>query len=126
MVAAAPSALAHAAAAAPPSASPQPPAGTGLWVAGVTVAVLAQFVSNLGSILQKRSHNDEALRPLALQRAYTKRPLWWIGMCVAGVAPAHGAGAKARRQSRRRAALRPFPHPAGASSSPARRRTLSR
>ena len=113
---AAPSVLAHAAAAAaaPPPASPQPPAGPGLWVAGVTVAVLAQFVSNLGSILQKRSHNDEALRPLALQRAYTKRPLWWIGMCVAAApAPARGAGACARRYHHpatpRRAAHFPAP-----------------
>lgn len=56
--------------------------GNGLWIAGVTVAVLAQFVSNLGSILQKRSHNDEALRPLAMQRPYPKRPLWWVGMAL--------------------------------------------
>jgi hypothetical protein len=51
-----------------------------LWTLGVVVAILAQFISNLGTILQKRSHNDEALLPQAAQRPYTARPLWWVGM----------------------------------------------
>jgi magnesium transporter len=53
-----------------------------LWALGVTVAIVAQFISNLGTILQKRSHNDESYRPIPEQRPYTKRPLWWVGMSL--------------------------------------------
>lgn len=46
------------------------------------MAVAAQFVSNLGNILQKRSHNDEERRPKAQQRPYAQRAVWWVGMSM--------------------------------------------
>lgn len=53
-----------------------------LWAVGVAVAIAAQFVSNLGNILQKRSHNDEERRPKAQQRPYAQRAVWWVGMSM--------------------------------------------
>ncbi|KAF0720671.1 Aste57867_96 [Aphanomyces stellatus] len=47
---------------------------------GATIAISAAIGSNLGVNVQKRSHNKEDKRPKHLQRPYTKRPMWWLGM----------------------------------------------
>lgn len=53
-----------------------------LWGLGVGVAIGAQFVSNLGSILQKKSHSLEEHKRFHERKPYTSRPLWWIGMSM--------------------------------------------
>lgn len=48
---------------------------------GGAIAVVASILSIFGVNLQKYSHDKEALR--AVQRPYTMRPIWWVGMiCV--------------------------------------------
>ncbi|EQC33386.1 hypothetical protein SDRG_08903 [Saprolegnia diclina VS20] len=47
---------------------------------GATIAIAAAIGSNLGVNVQKRSHMQEDERPKHLQRPYTKRPMWWLGM----------------------------------------------
>ncbi|OQR83833.1 hypothetical protein ACHHYP_14242 [Achlya hypogyna] len=47
---------------------------------GATIAIAAAIGSNLGVNVQKRSHDQEDARPKHLQRPYTKRPVWWLGM----------------------------------------------
>ncbi|KDO16148.1 hypothetical protein SPRG_18317, partial [Saprolegnia parasitica CBS 223.65] len=47
---------------------------------GATIAIAAAIGSNLGVNVQKRSHMQEDERPKHLQRPYTKRPVWWLGM----------------------------------------------
>ncbi|ETN09741.1 hypothetical protein F442_08074 [Phytophthora nicotianae P10297] len=50
---------------------------------GGTIAVISAFMSIFGVNLQKYSHDKEELR--AVQRPYTMRPIWWVGMiCVVG------------------------------------------
>jgi multidrug transporter EmrE-like cation transporter len=49
---------------------------------GATIAISAAIGSNLGVNIQKRSHDQEELRPKHLQRPYTHRPFWWLGMCL--------------------------------------------
>ncbi|RLN60232.1 hypothetical protein BBJ29_004813 [Phytophthora kernoviae] len=48
---------------------------------GGSIAVVGAVLSIFGVNLQKYSHDKEALR--TVQRPYTKRPIWWVGMtCV--------------------------------------------
>lgn len=47
---------------------------------GGGLVVAASIVSNLGTNVQKRSHDLEAERPEAEQRGYVQRKLWWLGM----------------------------------------------
>jgi multidrug transporter EmrE-like cation transporter len=48
---------------------------------GGAIAVVSSFLSIFGVNLQKYSHDREELR--AVQRPYTMRPIWWVGMiCV--------------------------------------------
>ena len=49
---------------------------------GATIAIAAAIASNLGVNVQKRSHNCEGLKSLAMQRPYTRRPMWWFGMAL--------------------------------------------
>ncbi|KAK1929698.1 NIPA-like protein 2 [Phytophthora citrophthora] len=50
---------------------------------GGAIAVVSSFLSIFGVNLQKYSHDKEELR--AVQRPYTMRPIWWVGMiCVVG------------------------------------------
>jgi len=53
---------------------------------GAIMAVVASVVSNLGVNVQKYSHAFEQLKPENEQRAYIKRPVWWLGllMVIAG------------------------------------------
>ncbi|GMF17219.1 unnamed protein product [Phytophthora lilii] len=48
---------------------------------GGAIAIVSAFLSIFGVNLQKYSHDKEELR--AVQRPYTMRPIWWVGMiCV--------------------------------------------
>ncbi|KAL4114143.1 hypothetical protein PRIC2_014823 [Phytophthora ramorum] len=48
---------------------------------GGAIAIVSSFLSIFGVNLQKYSHDKEELR--AVQRPYTARPIWWVGMvCV--------------------------------------------
>ncbi|ETV71034.1 hypothetical protein H257_13751 [Aphanomyces astaci] len=47
---------------------------------GATIAISAAIGSNLGVNVQKRSHDQEDAKAKHLQRPYTKRPYWWLGM----------------------------------------------
>lgn len=53
-----------------------------LWYIGVAVAIASQFISNLGSIIQKLSHLKEDDKMEKHRRTYAARPLWWIGMAL--------------------------------------------
>jgi len=52
------------------------------WVLGVIIAVVAQCVSNLGTILQRKSHLLELARAKPQRRPFTSQPVWWIGMLL--------------------------------------------
>lgn len=72
----------------PPAAAGQGGATNSWWVVGVLVAAVAQAVSNLGMVLQARSHRDEERRPLHTRRHFTSQPLWWTGMVLVVVGAA--------------------------------------
>lgn len=47
-------------------------------IIGISIAISSQFISNLGSVLQKKAHND-ASKDEKAHVNYIKLPLWWIG-----------------------------------------------
>uniref|UniRef100_K3X6H4 Magnesium transporter n=1 Tax=Globisporangium ultimum (strain ATCC 200006 / CBS 805.95 / DAOM BR144) TaxID=431595 RepID=K3X6H4_GLOUD len=50
---------------------------------GAALAVVASVISNLGVNIQKYSHAQEAqVLPVARQRPYVQRPLWWLGLAL--------------------------------------------
>ena len=49
---------------------------------GGIIAVIASAISNIGTNMQKKSHNTERARPSAEQRSYYMRPQWWIGFAL--------------------------------------------
>lgn len=51
------------------------------WAIGTTLAVSAQFVGNLGTVLQRRSHIDDASHQPLL-----RRPLWLFGLFLIALA----------------------------------------
>jgi hypothetical protein len=44
------------------------------WAIGISLAISAQFVGNMGTVLQRRSHLDGGKTPLL------RRPLWLMGL----------------------------------------------
>ncbi|ETV86568.1 hypothetical protein H257_01722 [Aphanomyces astaci] len=51
-------------------------------VVGGVLAVAASVVSNFGVNVQKYSHTQEQKRPVADQRPYILRPVWWVGLIM--------------------------------------------
>jgi hypothetical protein len=51
------------------------------WAIGTTLAVSAQFVGNLGTVLQRRSHIDDVSHQPLL-----RRPLWLFGLFLIALA----------------------------------------
>lgn len=46
------------------------------WAIGTSLAVAAQFVGNLGTVLQRRSHIESGAKPVL------SRPLWIFGLSL--------------------------------------------
>jgi len=46
------------------------------WAIGTSLAISAQFVGNLGTVLQRRSHIDSGTSPVL------HRPLWLFGLAL--------------------------------------------
>lgn len=57
---------------------------SGTWFLGVTIAVLASFLSTFGINLQKYSHMQNLRLPEVLQKPYYQQFLWCCGMCLLG------------------------------------------
>eukprot|EP00656_Telonema_subtile_P044524 TRINITY_DN5077_c0_g1_i1.p1 TRINITY_DN5077_c0_g1~~TRINITY_DN5077_c0_g1_i1.p1 ORF type:complete len:397 (+),score=110.90 TRINITY_DN5077_c0_g1_i1:154-1344(+) len=55
---------------------------SGTWFLGVTIAVLASFLSTFGINLQKYSHMQNQRLPQVLQQPYYQQFLWCCGMCL--------------------------------------------
>ncbi|ETW04830.1 hypothetical protein H310_03954 [Aphanomyces invadans] len=51
-------------------------------IVGGVLAVAASVVSNFGVNVQKYSHTQEQKRPVADQRPYIFRPVWWVGLIM--------------------------------------------
>ena len=49
---------------------------------GGIIAVIASAISNVGTNMQKKSHNTERARPASEQRSYYLRPQWWMGFAL--------------------------------------------
>lgn len=47
---------------------------------GAALAIGSAIVSNFGVNVQKYSHTDNERLPVKKQKAYVRRPLWWLGL----------------------------------------------
>jgi hypothetical protein len=49
-------------------------------IVGAIISIIGSIVGNIGMNTQKQAHKNNMAQPEDKQVAYTKLPLWWLGM----------------------------------------------